>query len=230
MDEIDIVDDGTIVGETFFIDEKVHSVYDYLDGVGDVIAEIVTTGDFEIGANTLRSMSNIGHAIGISKAKLLHDMLEIWVASGRTEEDYYQYVIDFGHLSSRLIIGRYIDAWSAFLKAPTSLQDSFIMHPMKNLNALGAAISQGYEPDPDDWEKLAESTDNNQFLKTIREDVKKKPARKNSLVIYLEENGDLVAWQGDERCYLGNLIIPDNQPISEKAIERIVKGAGIIKR
>lgn len=230
MDEIDIVDDGTIVDDVFFIESKVHSVYDYLDGIQNVIVQIADTGDFEIGANTLRSMSNIGHAIGISKAKLLHDMSVLWVESGRSLEDYYQYVIDFGHLSSPIIIGRYIDAWSAFLKAPESLQNSFILHPMKNLNALGAAISQGYEPDEDDWEKLANNTDNAAFLKTIREDVKKKPARKNSLTIYLEKNGDLIAWMSDERVYLGNLVsATDGEVITQKALERIIKGSGIIR-
>ena len=101
---------------------------------------------------------------------------------------------------------------------------------MKDLNALGAARSQGYEIE--DWDKLANASNNNEFLKVIREDVKQAPARKNSLMIFLEENGDLVGWYGDTRFSIGYLNIQDveDEPMLMKAINRIVNSSGIIDR
>lgn len=228
-DELDVIDGSTMVEDTFFIDGKSKHLDDYLDGVNEVLTLIEQTGDFEIGANTLRSMSNVGHAIGISKAKLLHGMKELWEQSGRGYDDFCQYVIDFGHLSSAVIVGRYIDAWDAVIHSPATVMDRLILQPMKNLNALGAAIAQGFQPDEEDWEQLADVHDNNQFLKIIREDVKGKPARKNSLTIYLEENGDLVAWKEDKRYPLGYLNVQDADDVDaiDKAIQRIIKGSGI---
>ena len=119
-DELDIIDDST-VGTDFFIQGKPLTVNDYLDGVADVLQRIVNTGDFEVGANTLRSMSNIGHAIGISKAKLLHGMWILWESNKKDFDSFCQYIIDFGGLSSAVIIGRYIDAWEAVLLAPKQI-------------------------------------------------------------------------------------------------------------
>ena len=231
-DEIDIVDSNSVLDSNFYIDGNTHTITDYLDGVNEVLVNIHDTGDFEVGANTLRSMSNVGHAIGVSKAKLLHGMYELWSITGRDFDSFCQYVIDFGHLSSRVIISRYIGAWDAIIKAPIELSDLFLLHPMKNLNALGAALAQGYEPDHDTWEQLSDTHENNQFLKLIREDVKGAPPRKNSLTIYLEVNGDLIAWQDGKTKNIGYLDVGDVDAfdITAKGIERIVKGAGIIKR
>lgn len=229
MDELDVIDDSK-VDDVFFIENKAHSIFDYLDGIQNVVTEMQETGDFEVGANTLRSMSSIGHAIGLSKAKLLHDMMAIWQKSGRLEDDFYQYVIDFGKMSNKVVIGRYIDAWAAFLRTPADFVEKMIIHPMKDLNALGAALSQGYEPDQDDWSALASAGTNGEFLKIIRQ-VKGKPAKKNSIMIYLEPNGDLIAWCSDERIYVGNLITPlEGEVILEKAQQRILKGASIIRK
>lgn len=229
-DNLTVIDD-TNADEVFYIDSKAHSVYDYLESIQDVILQIQSTGNFDIGANTLRSMSSIGHAIGLSKAKLLHGMKTLWI-NERDEDSFYQYVIDFGHLSSRIIIDRYINAWDAYMIVPKEYLESITVHPMKNLNALGAAISQGYEPDDETWEKLSSAKENGKFLKIIREDIKGQPARKNSITIYLEPNGDLVAWCNDVRVPVGYLNVQDieESDLLNKSINRIVKGSGIIRR
>ena len=230
-DDLTVIDD-TNADTVFYIDSKSHTIYDYLDSVQGVIDQIGSTGDFNIGANTLRSMSSIGHAIGLSKAKLIHGMKQLWIAE-KYEESFYQYIIDFGHLSSRIIIDRYTNAWDALVIVPKEYLDVLITHPMKNWNALGAAISQGYEPDGEVWEKLSSAKENGKFLKIIREDIKGQPARSNSITIYLEDNGDLVAWCNDERVNVGYLNVQDVEegtPTLHKAINRITKGSGIIRR
>lgn len=228
QDDTDITtaDSNTIDGD-FFIQGERHTVNDYLDGISIVLNEIETTGSFTIGANTLRSMTAIGHAIGISKAKLLHGMYMLW---NGTEEAFYEYIMHQALLSSRILIERYIGAWKAVLHVPDTYLDLFINKPMKDLNALGAAISQGYIPDLDEWEKLADASSNQEFLQIIREDLKGKPARKNSITIYVETTGDLVMWSSAGPKNIGYLNITDRDDMTVKAITRIINSSGLILR
>ena len=228
MDELTVLD-TQVADELFYIDGKSHSVQDYLSGVDMVLHEIESTGDFEIGANTVRSMSSVGHAIGISKAKLLHGMWTIWQERMKadSEDAFFNYVSEFCGMTNRVVVQRYIQAWEAVLIAPPTLYEDMLAQPMKNLNALGSAIAQGFEITDDTWENVATTTNNNEFLKIIRSDVKGKEPRKNSITIYLEKDGSLVAWQDGNTSLIGVLQMRTG---NVKAIERIIKSAGIVVR
>ena len=139
---------STKTEETFFQNGTSHTVQDYLDGVDTLLEEIASTGDFDIGANTIRSMVSASHAVGVSLAKLLHGMKCVWDKT-MDSDDFYTYIQEFSHLK-QITISRYIDAWSAVAQVPFKFRDAYLAMPMKNLNALGSALSQGYVVE--DWE------------------------------------------------------------------------------
>src|SRR5512145_350126 len=126
-DEIELLDER-VSDDVFYIDSKRLSVYDYLEGVDTVLSK-VREGDFELGINTLRSMSSIGHAIGISKAKLLHGMYQIWTAAHKENSDkkFFKYIAEFGLLRNRTIIERYINTWDAFLQEPADFCERLLL-------------------------------------------------------------------------------------------------------
>lgn len=225
-DELEVID--TTVDSTFFIDNHKFTSQDVMQGVDNLLEEIKNTGEFELGANALRSMSGIARVTGWASSKLCHGMLQQWIADGREEDKFYDYLRDFTHLK-RLIIERYIAAWDAVTKLPVDYTDQIVAQPIKNGIALGAAIAQGYEPNKEQMKKLASAKSNQEFLSTIRE-VKNKPAKRGSLTIYLEPDGTLKAWQSNKVEFVGDLDIKSDSPMVKKAIERIVKSAGIIKR
>jgi len=217
--------DIAIVDQQFYVNNLPVTVREYLDSVDHILNQIQSTGDFEIGANTVRSMSSIGHAIGISKAKLLHGMWTLWKETQDPDgNSFFIYAAEFCNMQT-LVVQRYIQAWEAVLIAPKALYDDMVAQPMKNLNALGAAVAQGFEISDDTWKTIATSSDNQTVLRALR-DVKGKEPRSNSITIYLETDGSLVAWQNGLVTPIGYLD-PDSNP---KAIERIIKNSGIVRR
>jgi hypothetical protein len=223
-DDLDLVPNTT--DQYFFMNKQQHSIQDYLSGVDGVLQSIADTGDFEIGVNFVRSASAASRAVGLSMAKLLYGMRKMW----ESETDFFEYMQEFTTLS-RLTMSRYIDAWEGYLQIPELLQPSFIVRPMKDLVALGSAISQGYIVD-DELDKLVSCSNSTAFAKVLREDVKGAEPRSNSLTIYLEQSGDLVAWQNGVRVSLGYLNIQecDTNATAKKAVERIIKSSGILIR
>lgn len=225
-DELEVID--TSVDNIFFVDNHKFTSADVMEGVDNLLEEIKTTGEFELGANALRSMSGIARVTGWASAKLCHGMMNLWVAQGHDADRFYDYIKDSTHLK-QLIVERYISAWDAINKLPDTYTDQLVAQPIKNGIALGAAMSQGYEPSDEQIRKLAEAKSNQEFLSTIRE-VKNKPAKKGSLTIYLEPDGTLKAWQNNKVEFVGDLDVKSERPMVVKAIERIVKSAGILRR
>lgn len=225
-DELEVID--TSVDNIFFVDNHKFTSADVMDGIDNLLEEIKTTGEFELGANALRSMSGIARVTGWASAKLCHGMMNLWVAQGHDADRFYDYIKDSTHLK-QLIVERYISAWDAISKLPDNYTDLLVAQPIKNGIALGAAMSQGYEPNDEQIRKLAEAKSNQEFLSTIRE-VKNKPAKKGSLTIYLEPDGTLKAWQNNKVEFVGDLDVKSERPMVVKAIERIVKSAGILRR
>lgn len=225
-DELEVID--TSVDNIFFVDNHKFTSADVMEGVDNLLEEIKTTGEFELGANALRSMSGIARVTGWASAKLCHGMMNLWVAQGHDADRFYDYIKDSTHLK-QLIVERYISAWDAVVKLPEVYTEQLVAQPIKNGIALGAAMSQGYEPNDEQIKKLAEAKSNQEFLTTIRE-VKNKPAKKGSLTIYLEPDGTLKAWQNNKVEFIGDLDVKSERPMVVKAIERIVKSAGILRR
>lgn len=224
-DELEVID--TTVDDTFFVDNHKFTTSDVMSGVDNLLAEVRETGEFETVANAIRSMSGIARVTGWASAKLLHGAFALWKEQGHDEEKFILYIRDTTYLKP-LIIERYIAAWGAVTSIPM-ITDKLLAQPIKNGIALGSALEQGYEPSPEQLDKLGDAKSNQEFLSVIRE-VKGKPARKSSLTIYLEPDGSLQAWQGNKHAFVGDLDIKSDNPMVRKAVARIVNGAGVIQR
>jgi hypothetical protein len=220
-DEFDIVPTGS--EDHFYRDEQDIQVSDFIAGIDNVLHEIEVTGDMSIGLNVAKSIVSSVMAHGKSLAKLFYGMDLLW----NSDSDFLQYVAEFTGLQP-ITVSRYVDAWAAYLTIPAEYQPTFLTRPMKDLNAIGAAVAQGFEIT--DWGKLSAAPNNAALLKIIREDVKSAPARKNSILLYIQPTGDIVAWNNDKVYNVGYLNLQDKSPATQKAITRIIDSAGIIRQ
>jgi len=225
IEELDMAGDTS--DTTFFFDGNEKSIVEALEGVDGLLNTIAEQDDFDAGANALRSMYAAGRAIGHSMVKLCHGMYKLWKDSGRDAEQFWVWMQDSTPLQ-RITVERYINAWEGYL----SLNDERLLtRPIKDLVALGSAIAQGYEVDKKDVDRLIEATNNNAFLGELRE-IKGQEPRKSAMSLYLEPDGTINAWTKDGVVYVGYLNLPsstDPSGVLDKAVERIVRSAGLIK-
>lgn len=212
--------------EEFFLNGNEKSIKEALESVEGLLQTIYENSDFDLGANALRSLYAAGRAIGYSTVKLCHGMYELWVWEGRDPEQFWGWMQDTTPLK-RITVERYINAWKAYLK----LEDERLLtRPIKDMVALGSAISQGYDVEPEDIERLIETKNNAEFLGELRE-IKGMEARKSALTLYLEKDGTINAWTKDGVVHVGYLDLDtEPNPVLAKAVERIVRSAGLIKR
>lgn len=222
----DIID-NPVTNSMISIDKKTYSIQDFLDGVEDVLEVVEKTDNFDAGLRLLQGMSGLSQAAGLSLAKLLHGMHLLWMAKGQDSNEFFDMLGGFTTLK-RITLERYIDAWEALTTiVPLEYRDQMMSRPTRDLVKLGETTARGYVVKDAQWDKLLQSQNSSEFASILR-GVKNARPRKSSLTLYLERNGDIVGFIGEKRVLIGYLYVDDSD--AGKAIERIIRSAGIIKR
>lgn len=210
------------------IDRKHYSIQDFLDGVESVLEVVKKTDNFDVGLRLLQGMSGLSQAAGLSLAKLLHGLHLLWMNKENADEDEFFDMLAGCMTLKRITLERYIDAWDALVTiVPLEYRDQMMGRPTRDLVKLGETTSRGYVVENGQWNKLLQAQNSAEFASILR-GVKNAKPRKSSLTLYLERSGDIVGFVGDKRLSIGYLYVDDKE--TAKAIERIVKSAGIIKR
>lgn len=227
LDDLDMAEDTS--DNTFFIDGNERSIVEAIEGVDGILSAIQNgKATFDEGAFALRSMYAAGRAIGHSMVYLCYGLHKLWLESGDNEDKFWLWMQDCTPLQ-RITVERYIKAWKAYILLD---DDRLLTRPTKDLVALGSAVAQGYEISKDDVDRLIEATNNNAFLGELR-DIKGQEPRKSAMSLYLEPDGTINAWTKDGVVFVGYLNLPSpDKPsdVLDKAVERIVRSSGLIKR
>lgn len=210
------------------IDKHKYSMQDFLEGVETVLERIDQTGDFEVGMKVLKGMTALSQAAGLSLAKLLHGMYTRWPDDD--EDGFYDELAGYTTIK-RITVERYVNAWSALQVVPDDYRDQMYLRPTRDLVKLGEAWSQGYTPKDSQWSDLLMAQNSSEFAATLR-GVKNAKPRKSSLMMYLERDGSIYAYKENTKVFIGHINInaPEWNEIAQKALERIVKGSGMIRR
>lgn len=216
----------TIQDTSIQIDKHKYSMQDFLEGVDTVLEKIDETGDFEVGMKVLKGMTALSQAAGLSLAKLLHGMYTRWPDDD--EDEFYDELAGYTTIK-RITVERYVNAWSALQVVPDDYRDQMYLRPTRDLVKLGEAWSQGYTPKKDQWSDLLMAQNSSEFAATLR-GVKNAKPRKSSLMMYLERDGSIYAYQNGEKFFIGSLNLNDASTATNKGIERIIKGSGLIRR
>jgi len=226
IDDLDLSEETS--DDTFFVNGENTTIVQALVDVDEILKKIDEgEEDYSFGADALRSMYAAGRAVAYATVKLCHGMFYMWRDSGRDTEQFWAWMQDVTPLK-RITVERYIDAWDAYLQID---DERLLTRPIKDMVALGSAISQGFEVEGDSLEKLMSSSNNAEFLNTIRE-IKGAEPRKNSITLYLETDGTINAWTKDGVVYVGYLDTKGaiNNDTLDKCITRITRSSGLIVR
>lgn len=112
---------------------------------------------------------------------------------------------------------------------PESYQDRLFDRNIKDLIPIANALDQGYEIEDEEWEQLTNAPDFSTVSKIVREDIKEKEPRANTLVLYARRNGDVVAFKDGKEKFCGYLLLNDDDIIVQQAVARIIKDSRIME-
>ncbi len=196
-----------------------------LSRVDEVVNEALEKGDPEIALSAGAELTKVSRLAGIGIAKLAFTLNDRW-AEFEVADDFVNITSLYWGLS-KLTIERYTRVWKMLTteNIPKEVRDRLQQRPMKDLIAIGNMVAQGFPvPDPM-WEIFAEAPNNATVLAEIR-DIKGVEPKTGSMIIHMERDGSLRAWQNGEGIHIGYLAI--NEDGTDKAINRIIDKVGIV--
>ena len=221
-------DDLLVIGN---LDQPIQTNDDWLmNQIDKVMKQSLEQKDVYIALNAGKTMYAIGKAVGKGLAKLLYEVQKNWERYN-INEDYDEIVFDYIGLHKTNVV-RYIRVMEMLEEnqIPEQYREDIGQRNMRELIPIATTISQGYEIDDDEWEKLVDAPDLSTVSKILREDVKEKPMRKGALALYLDDEGSLWAYQDERRYFVGSLDVQAKEETIKRAIERIVRSAGILQQ
>jgi len=194
--------------------------------VDRIIAQAIQEKDSELVLTTIVHLVAGFRKSGLCLAKLLYEAQKCWLVLD-AGDNFYDMMFERTGISTTTI-DRYISVWSMYAQKdiPEDFQQRIKLFPMKNQIPIAKAIEQGIDFTPEQWESLSMAPDNSSLLAEIRKAKGQEP-RKNSLTITLKRGGSLEMYYQNTKYDLGWLNTEDTNEIVQKAISRILAGAGI---
>lgn len=217
---------NTAAGQ-FFIAGQSYTLTDFMMGVGEILATVRETGNWQMYGNTVKSMVGFSNATGKALACLTAGGKSIWTEKGGTERDFYA-MVEVQSGVSRQTLERYSEAWQAVELVPEEHRDDMLKQPMKSLVMLGSAIEQGITPDRDAWKSLTEAQSFHDFAAILHDEGL--PSRKSwTRLLFDEVSGDIYVQTENGKEFVGWLDVGNSEhsdPI-KKAIKRITRSSGM---
>ncbi len=176
-----------------------------------------------------RDLIQVSQLSGIALAKLFYLLKDIW--------DGFEIGDDFDTVAyayvgrSKDTVDRYVRVWEMYEHKliPEEFETEIRQKNIKDQIYIASMSAQGYEPDDDEWQEIVDAPDYNSVSAQVRKIKGKKP-RKSALLIFISEDGSLTAEQKGITQYVGFLNIDESGDIREKAIQRLLRTAGVLQR
>jgi hypothetical protein len=214
----------TSLDQPLDIDDK-----EILQKAENVIQEAIEQQNAYIALNVCRELVGVGKLSGMALAKILYSIKDSWESFDI--DDWFEDVVYEYIGLHQTTVTRYVRVWEMYAeeKIPKKFEEKIQQRNIKEQIPIANAIAQGCEIDDDDWKELADAPDLSTVLRVVR-DISGKPPRKSSLQIYLDRDGSLWAYQENQKGFVGSLEVDDKEELVKKAIERLVKNSGVMKR
>ena len=200
-----------------------------LDTVDEIIKESLKRNDVYYALNACRNVKQIAQLSGIALAKFFYLIKRHWDEYGIVD-NFNDTVADYVGVHSATV-NKYVKIWKMHETKliPEKFAESIRQRNIKDQVPLATMLDQGYEPDESDWEDLDNAPDFTSISAKIREIEGKEPSR-SALLIFLSDDGQLTAMQEGETEFVGFLNIEEAGLIADKAIQRIIRSAGVMER
>lgn len=214
---------------TTSLDQNIQTQHqDILETVELAIADAVKNRDVDLAFHFCQKMIGEMKRSGIGLAKALWMINKNW-SLFQIGDDFEPTAQDYLGLHPHTI-ERYVKVWEMLTNhVPLELKDEVQQKNIRSLIPIANAVAAGYEIEGETWEKLAEAPDYSEISKIMREDVTKKPARKNNLTLKVDNRGSIWAYTTNGAFFVGSLEIRDENEFVKKAVERIITNSGMLR-
>jgi hypothetical protein len=203
-----------------------------LDQVDVIVERGAISGDPSGIMNYGRSLRRNMQVQGIALAKLLAKAEEHWQAcfSHTIEGTFEDYAVGELHLSNQTV-HKYINLWRSVFEnigIPTAIRNVLMGKPTRSLILLTAAAREG-SISSNDWKEVADATTGAEITDIVQRARGRQTSSVNRIDITLDiHTGVLRAWLNSVGVNIGSLDVMDGgDPIVLKAVERIIRTAGI---
>jgi hypothetical protein len=200
-----------------------------LEKIDEVVQESIERGDVYYALDFGVNLIQVAQVSGMGLAKLFYLLREKWhmFEIGDNFNDVaYSYV---GR--TKATVDRYVRVWEMYENKliPKEFEDEIRQKNIKDQIYIATLGAQGYEPTEDEWQDIVNAPDYSSVAKKVRE-IKGKEPTKSALLIFISESGELSAQQEGVTQFVGYLDIKDAGDIGKKAIQRLLKSAGVLQR
>lgn len=193
------------------------------------IDQAIESGDIDIVIEEIAMLRRATRIMGISLVRLLGRIAENWDKFG-INEDVREYLFAETGLN-KATVDRYIKVYEMLKIAPEEYRPRLQAMNVKNLIPVGNALAQGFALEENDWENIAGSQDYNEVAALVRE-IKGTNPRRSGTRMWCDRSGAVYAFVNidehtEEKRFICTLPVDDDDPIVQRAVERILKNAGI---
>lgn len=185
----------------------------------------------EPAAAFLAAIERFDSLSAVMRAKLYYRLQLEWESLG-CKDEFYAWVErktgkDRLYVERRVRIGAMLEDTDL----PAIYRNKLHAEPMDKLQVIAGVWDSGeLRPNKEGWEKLLKQPDASALGGEVRKQLGKEP-RNNCVTIYMNEDGTLEAWCGDQVEPIGFIKPPtDEKSLHYRAFTRIVKGAHIQRR
>jgi hypothetical protein len=112
---------------------------------------------------------------------------------------------------------------------PPEFEEEIRQKNIKDQIRIASLPAQGYEPTEKQWQEIVDAPDYNS-VGVIARKIEGKEPRKSALLIFISPTGELSAQQEGIIEFVGYLAVDEAGEVAEKAIQRLLKSAGVLQR
>ena len=202
-----------------------------LEKIEQMILESVEEGNYHKAIHICKQLIQITKLSGLALAKSLYLIKSNW--------DKFEMSDNFDDTISSTIglhkatVQRYCSVWSMYAeqKIPKQYVEQIQQMNIKSQIPIAQALDAGYDIDEDEWKELSDASDFSTVNDKLRQ-IKGKEPRSQALRLEVDRDGTIYAWKKEERRYAGWLNFNDREHdgIVDQAIERIIKGSGLLEK
>ena len=203
--------------------DEIHFVVDTL------VEEAVKQGSIEPAVTYLVGLRKSLELSGKALARFLYKLGVNWELFKESESEkftnYIYSIIGFAPHTTE----RYVKVAYLLDTAPDKVKDKLENMSIGHLIPVANAVYQEYQITDENWDDITKAA-NDAGVREIVRDIKGEEPRKHGLRLWIDDNGSLWAFRGqDERYFFGSLEIKDESSVVQKAIKRVISKANIME-
>jgi hypothetical protein len=200
-----------------------------LEKIDEVVEESIKRGDVYYALDFGVNLIQVAQLSGMGLAKLFYLLRENW--------DKFEIGDDFDSVAysyvgrTKTTVDRYVRVWEMYENKiiPPEFEEEIRQKNIKDQIRIASLPAQGYEPTEKQWQEIVDAPDYNS-VGVIARKIEGKEPRKSALLIFISPTGELSAQQEGIIEFVGYLAVDEAGEVAEKAIQRLLKSAGVLQR